>query len=59
MANGFILFHGKVMVPRKEELRRDIMSHFHDSLVGGHSIIYRTWARITTNFYWKGMKTDV
>lgn len=47
------------MVPTNQELRQQILHHFHDSVVGGHSGVYRTWVRLNNNFSWTGMKSDV
>ena len=56
---GFLLKDGKVVVPANDELRRAIISEFHDSTIGGHSGILRTYSRIARNFCWKGLKAAV
>ncbi|GER57098.1 polyprotein [Striga asiatica] len=35
-----------VYVPETEQLRSSIMQYFHDSKIGGHSGVYRTWGEI-------------
>lgn len=57
-AEGLLLFHGKVMVPDVDNLQTEIISHFHESHMGGHSGIYRTWVRIAATFFWPGLKME-
>lgn len=54
-----LFFKGKIWVPEGGSLYTQILQYFHDSLIGGHSGIYCTWARVTTTFYWPGVKSDV
>lgn len=42
-----------------EDLRKKILSHFHDSKEGEHLGVYRTWVRVANLFHWDGMKGDV
>lgn len=59
ISRGYLLRGGKVVVPKNEELRRMIISEFHDSNIGGHSGVLRTYSRLTQIFYWRGMKAAV
>lgn len=36
-----------------------MLKEFHESPVGGHAGVQRTYIRLSTNFYWPGMKKDV
>ncbi|CAK9163330.1 unnamed protein product, partial [Ilex paraguariensis] len=42
LADGLLKYHSRVVVPFDDPLRRDIMQHFHDSMVGGYYGVYRT-----------------
>lgn len=53
-----LLFHGKVMVTHRGELHKEVIQHFHDSGMGGHSGICQTWSRIVSTFYWAKMKLE-
>ena len=49
----------RLLIPRTSNLVQQILREFHSSLIGGHSSIARTLARISTYFKWHGMKDDV
>ncbi|CAA0840424.1 Unknown protein, partial [Striga hermonthica] len=57
--NDLLLHRGRVYVPDSGQLREQILQHFHDSKVGGHSGIYRTWMRIANTFFWPGQQSTV
>lgn len=57
--DGIIMHKGRTVVPENCELRQQLLHHFHDSHLGGHSRVYRTWVRLNNNFCWTGMKGDV
>ncbi|CAA0836351.1 Uncharacterized mitochondrial protein AtMg00850, partial [Striga hermonthica] len=57
--NDLLLHRGRVYVPDSGQLREQILQHFHDSKVGGHSGIYRTWMRIANTFFWPGQQGTV
>ncbi|XP_070032984.1 uncharacterized protein [Nicotiana tomentosiformis] len=48
-----------MMVGNVSELRKDLISFYHDSPNGGHSDITSTLQRLKQEFYWKKMKQDV
>lgn len=50
---------GKLVVGDNAELRQQILQHFHDSAIGGHSRYEMTYRRIKDHFYWKGMQKEV
>ncbi|XP_051161523.1 uncharacterized protein LOC127281712 [Leptopilina boulardi] len=52
------LCHGKIEVP-PPEIRPKIISEFHDSLVGGHKGITKTYRRIRERYYWPRLRDDV
>jgi hypothetical protein len=47
----------KLVIPK--ELRRSLMEENHDSLMGSHLGLKRTYARMTQDYYWPGMYKDV
>lgn len=57
--DGLLFYKGKVWVPKLNSLRHELIKHFHDSRYGGHSGVYRTWARMACSFTWAGMKNNV
>ncbi|GMI85390.1 hypothetical protein HRI_002208300 [Hibiscus trionum] len=56
---GLILFQGRILVPNEVALRSLLLREFHESKLGGHSGINRTYRRLSANFYWQSMRQDV
>ena len=52
------LCYGNTQVPA-EELRLKIILELHESLVGGHKGLTKTYCRIRERFYWPGMRNDI
>ncbi|GMJ08032.1 hypothetical protein HRI_004472400 [Hibiscus trionum] len=50
---------GKVVVGNNEQLRKELMSYFHGSPIGGHSRAEVTTRRLSSIFYWKGLRKHV
>lgn len=48
----------EIIVPPEDE-REEIISENHNSAIGGHKGVTKTFRRMRKRFYWKGMKTDV
>ncbi|GJT62229.1 retrotransposon-related protein [Tanacetum coccineum] len=46
----------KWVVGKDLALRKKLVEHFHGSAVGGHSGVQATTKRLTTYFYWKGLR---
>lgn len=57
--NGHLYFKGRVVVAPQSVLKHRILKEFHDTPVGGHAGILRTYQRLKQNVFWKGMKRDV
>ncbi|GKC38323.1 reverse transcriptase [Tanacetum coccineum] len=50
---------GKVVVGNDPELRKELVQHFHDKAIGGHSGAHVTMKKLGSLFYWKGLKKMV
>ncbi|GJV75382.1 retrotransposon-related protein [Tanacetum coccineum] len=50
---------GKWVVGPNELLRNKMVLRFHSSAVGGHSGVQATFKRLSSFFYWKGMRKSV
>ncbi|KAL9462725.1 hypothetical protein AB3S75_000683 [Citrus x aurantiifolia] len=50
MRNGLIFFKGRVAVPLR--LRQSLIFEAHDTKMGGHSGVLRTYKRLKQQFYW-------
>ena len=42
-----------------EAHRKEVMGHYHDSLMGGHLGLYKTYGRLSRACYWKQMYMDL
>ena len=54
--NGQLRRKDKWVVGQDIDLRKTLVKHFHESAVGGHSGVQATTKRLTTYFYWKGLR---
>ncbi|XP_053597516.1 uncharacterized protein LOC128668466 [Microplitis demolitor] len=50
--------HGSVTIP-DEDVRKDIVAEYHESLTGGHKGITKTYRRIRERFYLPNMRDDI
>ncbi|GJY79146.1 ty3-gypsy retrotransposon protein [Tanacetum coccineum] len=57
--NGVPKRKGKVVVGGNEQLRKDLIKHFHSEVIGGHSGVHVTTKKLSVVFYWKGLKKMV
>lgn len=57
--DGLLLFRGRLVLPSDSPLRVQLLEEFHSSPVGGHVGVSRTFHRLSSNFFWKGMRKDV
>lgn len=48
-----------MVLPSSSQYKETIIREFHDTPVGGHSGILRTFKRLAANFLWLGMKKDM
>nr|GEY78067.1 putative mitochondrial protein [Tanacetum cinerariifolium] len=57
--SGILKRKGKVVVGDDPELRKELVQHFHDEAIGGHSGDHVTMKKLGSLFYWKGLKKMV
>lgn len=55
--NGLCFYKQRVVVPTS--MRTQLLQEFHDTKVGGHSGVLRTFKRLSQQFYWPSMHKDV
>jgi len=58
-ANGTILVHGRVCVPKDEKLRREILSEAHASMFSIHPGATKMYRDLKQYYQWVRMKRDV
>ncbi|KAF5468388.1 hypothetical protein F2P56_012540, partial [Juglans regia] len=52
---GLFFFKGRVLIPSQGELRKQLLHEAHDTKIGGHSGVLRTFKRLANQFYWPKM----
>lgn len=57
--DGLLLYKGRILIPPSSPLRTTLLHEFHNSKVGGHSGVLRTYSRLAQSFFWEAMKKDV
>src|SRR6266576_5390791 len=50
-----ILFKGKVYIPPKTDLRRDIIKEYHELPTSGHPGFFKTLALLKEHYWWPGL----
>ncbi|GJV36444.1 retrotransposon-related protein [Tanacetum coccineum] len=58
-SNSQLTRKGKIVVGNNPELRKELLKHFHEGVVGGHSGVKVTTHKICLMLYWKGLKKQV
>ncbi|KAA8524548.1 hypothetical protein F0562_010971 [Nyssa sinensis] len=57
--HGLLLYKGKVIVPGNAALKAKLLHEMHDTKVGGHSGVLRTFKKLRQQFYWPGIHHSV
>nr|GEU31245.1 hypothetical protein [Tanacetum cinerariifolium] len=57
--DGILKRKEKVVVGNDLELRKELVQHFHNEAIGGHSGAHVTMKNLGSLFYWKGLKKMV
>lgn len=58
-ANGTIVVHGRVCMPKDERLRREILKEAHRSMFSIHPGATKMYRDLKWYYHWVGMKKDV
>src|SRR6516164_945641 len=59
LREGLLFFNDRCYVPTDLELRRNLVSQFHDPAMMGHPGQYKTMEAIRKHYWWPGMYTFV
>ncbi|KAF2310558.1 hypothetical protein GH714_014456 [Hevea brasiliensis] len=57
--NGLLCYKNRVVVPPQSPIIHQLLKEFHDSPIGGHSGVLRTYKRLAQQFYWPSMHRSV
>ena len=53
--NGLLFFKGRVVIPSHAAFRTKLLHEMHDTKIGGHSRVLRTFKKLAQQFYWPKM----
>jgi len=53
--NGLLHYKNRVVVAPNSDIIQQLLREFHDSPIGGHSGVLRTYKRLAQQFYWPSM----
>lgn len=59
LVQGMLLFHNRIVVPNDDTIRMQLLREFHDTPIGGHAGVQRTYRCMASELYWKGLREDV
>uniref|UniRef100_A0A2N9FZS8 Reverse transcriptase n=1 Tax=Fagus sylvatica TaxID=28930 RepID=A0A2N9FZS8_FAGSY len=59
LRDDLLWFQNRLVLPASSQFKTHLIREFHDTPVGGHSGVLRTYKRIAASFYWAGMKRDI
>jgi hypothetical protein len=59
LVQGIIRYCGRVWLGCNKNLQQQVLTAFHASPMGGHSVAPITYSRLKRLFFWTGMKADV
>lgn len=57
--NGVLFFKDRYYLYAHSPLIKKILYEFHDSQLGGHSGVHKTWKRVEKYFFWPNMGVDI
>ncbi|KAA0060078.1 transposon Tf2-1 polyprotein isoform X1 [Cucumis melo var. makuwa] len=59
LQNNMLKFKDRLVLTKNSTLIPVILNAYHDSAIGGHSGLLRTYKRIAGELFWEGMKSDI
>ena len=54
--NGLLRYKERVIVPTDSTLHAKLLHEMHDTKIGGHSGVLRTYKKLGQKLYWSGMR---
>lgn len=57
--HGVLKFKGRVVLPKNSPLISCLLQDYHDSSIGGHSGDLKTYQRLSTSWFWPGMRKQI
>lgn len=57
--DGLLYWKDRLVLPSHSALIQQVLGEYHSSPIGGHAGVARTTTRITSQFFWPKMKSDI
>lgn len=59
LRQNLLCYDSRIVVPDNSEIKTQLLQEYHATRLGGHAGSLRTYARISSHFYWQGLRRDV
>lgn len=59
LKEGHLFHEGRLVIPTKSPFIPSLMKQFHDSAIGGHEGVLKSFKRMAREVFWRGMRQDV
>ncbi|XP_028552250.1 uncharacterized protein LOC114580023 [Dendrobium catenatum] len=59
LENSLLLYKWRLVLHRESAFIPILLREYHDSSIGGHSGVEKTYRRVKAEFFWKGLRRDV
>jgi len=59
LCDGLLFFKGHLVLPKSLALIPTLLAEFHDTVTSGHLGFMKTYKRLASTFFWKGMKAAI
>lgn len=59
LVNNRLFYRNRIVIPANSSWIPTLLEEFHSTPIGGHSGAYRTYRRLASSIYWKGMMKHV
>lgn len=59
LIDDMLIRQGKIWISPNSHFKQLLLREFHESLVGGHAGVTKTWHRLSENFFWDNMRQEV
>ena len=56
---GQLFYKDRLVIPKSSSVIPTLLSEFHNGAIGGHAGYLKTYKRLTSQFFWFGMKSDI
>ena len=59
LQHGQLFYKNRLVIPKSSSVIPILLSEFHNGAIGEHAGYLKTYKRLTSQFFWVGMKSDI